>query len=480
VDREPERGTCAGIEQTGQVRAGARSVSEDLRGRTRLGHSPSPGLSLSANMCILGLLLLFAVDSYATPVFRRTEANTVEFGSTFVFLEAEVPGSVLWGTRLAFVLVAGAGVVGLLQGSLLHIPVAFRFIYLALFLWSSLLVLTQDLPPARLFASNALVYGKLSPGVVTAMSVTFLAANPALWPVFLRSLRWFAAVASAFCLVGLTQVQDFSRIQAYRWVFEPGLVLEATALIAFAAIHGRHSRAAKAAACIPLALLAVVTILEQARLLLVVLACMFVAYVFIRKPAKANTMAMGRRQLLVLTTFGLFTLLGLLLLYQNLSQSDPENQLYRRLTEDTRTAQFHRYFEALDWDTVFLGNGHVATEEPWFGGGGAEAIDCGYLNLLWVGGALLVLLFLAFAVSPATRCLFRRLDYPDAAVVALAVMYFVRLASSTNPGFNTQFMIVCLLVGRCIYLVSTRSPTNIERRWIIRPRTSTNDLPVPA
>jgi hypothetical protein len=294
------------------------------------------------------------------------------------------------------------------------------------------------------------------------MSVTFLAANPALWPVFLRSLRWFAAIASVFCLVGLTQMQGFARIQAYRWLYEPGLVLEVTALIAFVAIHGRRSRAAKAAACVPLALLAVVTILIQARLLMVVLACMFVAYVFIRKPARANTTAMGRRHLLVLTLFGLCTLLGLFLLYQNLS--DSENQLSRRLTEDTRTAQFHRYFEVLDWDTVLLGNGHVATEEPWFGGGGADAIDCGYLNLLWVGGALLVLLFLTFAVSPVMRCLFRRLDYPDAAVVALAVMYFVRLASSTNPGFNTQFMIVCLLVGRCIYLVNSRSPRGIESR----------------
>jgi hypothetical protein len=410
------------------------------------------------------LLLLFAIDCYATPVFRRTDANTVEFGSTFVFLEAEVPGSVLWGTRLAFVLVAGAGAAGFFQGSLRHIPVLFRFTYLALCLWSSLLVLTQDLPFARLFASNALVYGKISPGVVIAMSVTFLAANPVLWPVFLRSLRWFAAVASAACLVGLTQMQGFARIQAYRWLYEPGLILEVTALIAFVAIHGRRSRAAKATACIPLALLAVVTILIQARLLMVVLACMFAAYVFIRKPARANTTAVGRRHLLVLTFFGLCTLLGLLLLYQNLSESGPENQLSRRLTEDTRTAQFHRYFEALDWDTVLLGNGHVATEDPWFGGGGADAIDCGYLNLLWVGGAMLVLLFLAFAVSPAMRCLFRRLDYPDAAVVALAVMYFVRLASSTNPGFNTQFMIVCLLVGRCIYLVSSRTPRSIESR----------------
>jgi hypothetical protein len=439
-------------------------VSEDLRGQSRPVHSPSPGLSLSAHLCVLGLLLLFAIDSYATPVFRRTEANTVEFGSTFVFLEAEVPGSVLWGTRLAFVLIAGAGAAGFLQGSLRHIPVMFRFTYLALFLWSSLLVLTQDLSPTKLFASNALVYGKLSPGVVIAMSVTFLAANPALWPVFLRFLRWFAAAASAVCLVGLTQMQGFARIQAYRWLFEPGLVLEVTALIAFVAIHGRRSRAAKAAACIPLALLAVVTILIQARLLMVVLACMFVAYAFIRKPTRASTAAMGGRQLLVLTILGLFTLLGLFLLYKNLSESGPEDQLSRRLTEDTRTAQFYRYFEALDWDTVLMGNGHVATEEPWFGGGGAEGIDCGYLNLLWVGGALLVLLFLAFAVSPATRCLFRRLDYPDAAVVALAIMYFVRLASSTNAAFNTQFMIVCLLVGRCIYLVSSRFPRRIESR----------------
>jgi hypothetical protein len=286
------------------------------------------------------------------------------------------------------------------------------------------------------------------------MGVIFMAANPSLWRHFRPFLILILWISCSALVVGMLQMHGVSRAQAYRWLHEPSLILEITAFLPLGVYTIQRPKFAKLK-YVPILILLLSAILMQQRQMLLILFIGGVLFVWIRRlrePIMSG--AMFRRVIFALiAATALATCIAILsVIPQEWLIFKSYESLQERIFEDSRSYQFVNYFEEMDLETFLLGKGHLIAQQS-FGGGGIMGIDSAYLNILWIGGLPLLCLFIAFAVVPVIRCIFMRLSTDDAAVVSCAFVYCVRLLSSTHPGFMVQFMVACILFGRCIYLV---------------------------
>jgi hypothetical protein len=76
--------------------------------------------------------------------------------------------------------------------------------------------------------------------------------------------------------------------------------------------------------------------------------------------------------------------------------------LWDRKFVDTRTNQIKPFFEKLTLPIVLFGAGYPCEGE--YSSSGSKGIDCGYLNVLYVAGLPMLMLFIAMLVSPVLRC----------------------------------------------------------------------------
>ncbi len=151
--------------------------------------------------------------------------------------------------------------------------------------------------------------------------------------------------------------------------------------------------------------------------------------------------------------------------------------LWDRKFVDTRTNQIKPFFEKLTLPIVLFGAGYPCEGE--YSSSGSKGIDCGYLNVLYVAGLPMLMLFIAMLVSPVLRCLRLPLSREDAVVVVAAFSYVVRLMSSTLPLLWS--ILCCLLLLGGPPLSSTlqkrkRGVGNVRQQYLARARSQTNFL----
>lgn len=333
------------------------------------------------------------------------------------------------------------------------VPFRFRLYYFGIWGYAAVLLLLLTTDPLPYISSVTPMSSKMAPAVLIAISMFFLAANPATWPAVLRSIVIVTAIATFFWLYGAMQLEFASRHFAYRWLWSPTLILEITSMLLFAVLFNK-SLPYKIVSCIPISLLGLSIFFQQTRLLIVMFFVQVLTYAYLRYRNTSSSQRMKAVvvMLLLLAVGGIFMMTSDRLDTRAFSRTtigESAQMLANRFTEDTRSHQLKPFFSRF-WESFPLGAGYPAIDE--YNAEGEYGIDCGYLNSMYVTGLPMMLCFVGMLVWPVLKSLRLRLDPVDAAVVAGAFAYAVRLLSSTVPNLEVTFLLFILLAGRCAYL----------------------------
>ena len=174
--------------------------------------------------------------------------------------------------------------------------------------------------------------------------------------------------------------------------------------------------------------------------------------------------------------FPLIIIIGVFLLFSYQFENSKEvllNKMTLRISEDTRTGVFQRFFYYLKNDMVF-GNGMNGTYYcPMWDSeidgeifGAVEyrnLIENGYLQLLLTGGIVHIILFLLVLLPAAVKGIFMS---SNQFTKACGVVIFLRLLDMFFyglPSFTLAYILVWICVGVC-YKTSVRRMTNDEIR----------------
>jgi len=403
----------------------------------------------------LGLLIVFFDGAYRTAFIQR--AHIVQMGDVEVYAEPDwssIPPTVRLAAIASWALVFASALLAVFGGSARAVPQLYLWLYAGMWFVSAYLLIGVTANPVHVLTTSTALLAKLAPGTLLALGVFFLAADPEAWRYIRRFLIWLAAIVSVAWLASAFRMTHPSRAEAYRWIFDATLALEVVALLPVgAAAQARPIR--RAVSLVPLILLFLGGVLLQARLLVVLFAFLVLVYAVLRSRAGALAHESVRRRAmfgaLVVAPVVFAVILTAWPFVQESIAGGSARALWARRAQETRIRQIQPFFQKATLDRLLLGAGYPNKGE--YTGEGPDGIDCGYLNSLYVTGLPMMLLFVAMLVVPAVRCLRLRLTAADAAVVASALAYCVRLASSTVPAFSAQFLIACLLMGRCAFLL---------------------------
>jgi hypothetical protein len=294
------------------------------------------------------------------------------------------------------------------------------------------------------------VHSPMAPVCTAASCLLFASLNRDHWRTLIRVVALGSLGVSLLALFELMGMHSASRGEAYWRLYTYSGILEITAIVAF----GWFSKVRRAwIGLIPAAVLLVVSVAMQARLMLVENLCLLGFYIlFTRRGLTVNR----------LVTLCVASLLLMWTPYFIWYSSGVQRMLPRSVTsfwdrraEDTRSAQFVDFFAKVPAGTFLFGTGIPRRGE--FNGLGATGIDLGYVNILFLGGVPALVLFFIIHLLPALRCIGARFDSVDAACLASVLTYGVRLFSSTVPAFEPHYLLLMLLVGRCIMLSADRT-----------------------
>lgn len=411
---------------------------------------------------VIGLIVYIGVNLVYEPMVWK--AHFVEDGGDFTIglLEQEqlarsASKSGLYAYRISYICMVLASFFAVLDRRLRkRFPLMLVVVYFLMIIWNALLFLFHP-PDSPLFETNTLIYNRLSPGVLALFPLALYSYYSVTWRRVRRLLLFVCWVAVGAALYGILQVAPGSRIEAYRWVHFPGLVLEMTALLA---LGGQRDvwGVMRYMAYVPIFVLLVVDIYLQARSGFVLLFVMFLVFVWSQKEGDGRV-SYGLIRIRYLLT-GLFLVYVVYLVFEFMSPGMGVKESYEafkeRLDVDSRSWQWVAFVSALreNPDVWLWGRGHLDFDG--FGGAGVDGIDSGYANILWVGGAPLLLLYLLITVYPLIKAFLGNNDKEDVYVLSLCAVFFVRMFSSTIAGFEVQFILFILLMGRVMSLSRKR------------------------
>lgn len=403
----------------------------------------------------IGILFIFFDSSYRMSFIQRAQIVTI--GDSEIYADpnwSTLPLASKLGTMAAWTLLFGSSVLAFIGGSARFIPKTYRLYYLGMWFVSGYLLLGMTTDPVEILSTSRGLFGKMAPGTLLGIGVFFLAADPEAWRYIRKYLLLLAWIACGIWTISALQMTHPSRAEAYRWIYEPTLLLEVTALLPLGLSADRRflSRALRYA---PMALLLLAALLMQTRLLVVIVGLLALGYGFLRWRGGALREERTRGRLLfTINVFLPVALLGIVLAWPLTQQTivgGSTQGLWKRRSEETRIRQIKPFFEKATWDKMLVGTGYPNPGE--YNAEGANGIDSGYLNTMYVTGLPMMGLYVLMLVLPALGCLKLRLSAEDAAVVATALAYCVRMTSSTIPSFSEQFLVACVLLGRCAYIL---------------------------
>ncbi len=124
--------------------------------------------------------------------------------------------------------------------------------------------------------------------------------------------------------------------------------------------------------------------------------------------------------------------------------------LAERIGEDSRSGQLEAFLAAVSPVELLLGRGARATWDwPGMSPRWAGGTDVGYLSLLFFGGVPLLLAWCAVHLGPPLRAVRSGDAGMRLAFAAVALLYGVRMLSSSFPSASLDFEVVLLCVGAC-------------------------------
>ncbi len=428
---------------------------------------------------VYGLLIFLTVQFFYVPYVWR--AHWSDEGTLSQEEESEIinqanaqhPEASLL-LRVSFLLLAAGSLIALKNRYYDYAGTKLQIAYLFMVIWTFYLFIVHP-PDEPLFATNTIIYGRLSPGVLFLMPFLLLSTNPRIWPYFQRFLLYLCWYATAMGILGLVQLEEASRQASFRWLWVPMLVLEMTALFPLVFIRSKKP-IIKIAAVFPLFTLILLDIVMQYRGGFIILAIFAIVYVLMRRDD--DTRKSNRNQRIVYSILAITVASVVFIIMPNAGNEGVIGESYNafmgRMDEDTRSSQWVNLAEALEEkEGVYLwGRGHINNSDLYdFGGGGTNGIDSGYMNILWVGGLPLLLAFIFFSTLDVGRAFLKRSNINDIIVVALAMGFIVRMASSTSAGFEAQYLLFLVLFGRVISIANNgekRKRRRIKKRSLVR------------
>ena len=120
-----------------------------------------------------------------------------------------------------------------------------------------------------------------------------------------------------------------------------------------------------------------------------------------------------------------------------------------RADEDTRTGQLVEFFRNVRISELVLGRGSLATWN-WGGVEFTSAVDLGYLSLLFFGGLPLLLTYVALHITPALGTIRRPESEWQRSCAAIALLWALRMFSSSYPELSIEYYPVLLCIGGCL------------------------------
>jgi hypothetical protein len=137
---------------------------------------------------------------------------------------------------------------------------------------------------------------------------------------------------------------------------------------------------------------------------------------------------------------------------------------------DTRTDQYRQFLSQVSFTDLVIGKGPRAT---WIWNGlEYEWIDGQFTLLAFNGGLILLSTYIIIIVWPAFRLLYKRPSWRHAAPAIVLVFWtlaMIGLSTFTSVKVSYENAVICILAGRCYYLVGDRSniqPQNFNRSVI--------------
>jgi len=139
---------------------------------------------------------------------------------------------------------------------------------------------------------------------------------------------------------------------------------------------------------------------------------------------------------------------------------------------DTRTDQYRQFLSQVSFTDLLIGKGPRAT---WIWNGiEYEWIDGQFTLLAFNGGIILLSTYIIIIVWPAFRLLYKHPSWQHAAPAIVLVFWtlaMIGLSTFTSIKVSYENAVICILAGRCYYLVGGRSyrqPRNFKRPIISR------------
>lgn len=297
-------------------------------------------------------------------------------------------------------------------------------------------------------AASTQIFSSTGPFICIISALIFVGAQPGNWQLLDKLLLWTAITYSAFAVVGMLGVKSADRWEAVLALqgFLNGLYWPATWLLLR---PGSQKSPVGWLRWLPIAVYAVGSIFTQTRLNWVMILAALVAYAYIQW-RRHNPMV---PKLLLAAGLGLW-----LLLFSTRYLSDTKyfqtlrasaEAFGNRADEDTRTGQLVEFFRDVGISELVLGRGSLATWN-WGGVEDTSGVDVGYLSLLFFGGLPLLLTYVTLHITPALGTIRRPQSEWQRSCAAIALLWGLRMFSSSYPNLSIEYYPVLLCIGGCL------------------------------
>lgn len=302
------------------------------------------------------------------------------------------------------------------------------------------------------------VFGTTGPWLAIASLLLFTSARADLLPSLGRTLDLLAWILTALVAWEAVHLRSFLRQET---VAALGNYLNALYFPAAWLVlrpHADRSPLRRALRWAPAVAYAVGAVLVQTRLNLVMVGLLVVADLWIS--ARRAGRPVGRVLELAAVAAAAFWLTSWLAEGTQLGRFLGLSflGLAERIGEDSRSGQLASFLADVPVTDLLLGRGARATwnwpgmSPRWAGG-----TDVGYLSLLFFGGVPLLVAWCAVHLGPPLRVLRSGEDGVRLAAAAVALLWGVRMLSSSFPSMALDYEVVLLCVGACA--APARKPT---------------------
>lgn len=292
------------------------------------------------------------------------------------------------------------------------------------------------------------IFSSTGPFICIVSVLMFVGAQPGNWRFLDKLFLWVAITYSAFAVVGMVGLQSANRWEAVLALqgFLNALYWPATWILlrpgSWRSIAGWLRYA-------PLAVYAVGSIFTQSRFNWVMVLGALGAYVYIQLRRHSPLAP----RLILAAGLGLWLFLFSTEYLSNARYTQSlrasADAFLSRMDKDTRTGQLIYFFEDVQMSELLLGRGSLATWN-WGGLAYGAGVDIGYLSLLFFGGVLLLLTYIAVHIAPAFGAIRRPQSEWQRSCAAIALLGALRMFSSSYPCLTVEYYPVLLCVGGCL------------------------------